>query len=159
MKAVWRIPRWIAVGMIAIPLAARSAEKPTESEHRRGPHGLEGWTLDAPVPDSGYGDERFAFTLVLARDGHVLNRIGGDPFIWKWLFWADGRQVAYETGPFHFGMTCIPGGRAVRTKDVELRLLSRITCERAGVGQGIGIGRVKLGFEAAPRYSNQDSRK
>ncbi|SRR5208282_3693203 len=107
MKAVWRIPRWIAVGMIAIPLAARSAEKPTESEHRRGPHGLEGWTLDAPVPDSGYGDERFAFTLVLARDGHVLHRIGGDPFIWKWLFWADGRQVAYETGPFHFGMTCI----------------------------------------------------
>ena len=32
--------------------------------------------------------------------------ISGEPIIWTWIFWADGRQVAYETGPFHFGVTC-----------------------------------------------------
>ena len=81
--------------------------KPTESEHTRGPHSLEGWTLNSPIPESNYGDERFAFTLVLARNRHVLHRIQGEPIIWKWIFWSDGRQVAYETGPFHFGMSCV----------------------------------------------------
>jgi len=47
------------------------------------------------------------FTLVLARNGHRLRRIEGEPIIWKWMFWADGRQVAYETGPLHFGMSCV----------------------------------------------------
>lgn len=56
--------------------------------------------------DSGYGDERFAFTLVIARHGHVIRRVTGEPIIWKWIFWADGRQVAYETGAFHFSDTC-----------------------------------------------------
>ncbi|MFL6306999.1 MAG: hypothetical protein ACJ72H_25995, partial [Candidatus Sulfotelmatobacter sp.] len=29
------------------------------------------------------------------------------PFVWKWIFWARGRQIAYEAGPLHFGMLCI----------------------------------------------------
>jgi hypothetical protein len=86
--------------------AAQPADKPTESAHTPGPDGLEGWTLEWPVPGSGYGDERFAFTLVVARHGHIIRRISGAPIIWKWIFWADGRQVAYETGPFHLGETC-----------------------------------------------------
>jgi hypothetical protein len=99
----------VAVAILAgtVPLWAQEKEKPTESEHVRGPNGLEGWTLESPVPDSGYGDEKFAFTLVIARDGCIVRRIDGDPIIWRWIFWESGRRVAYETGPFHFGVTCI----------------------------------------------------
>jgi hypothetical protein len=93
--------------LFAPSLFAQTADKPTESIHREGPHGLEGWTLDSPLPDSQYEGERFAFTLVLARKGRVLRRFEGDPIIWKWMFWADGRQVAYETGPLHFSMNCV----------------------------------------------------
>jgi hypothetical protein len=96
----------LIIAAVATSQVAPSSNQPTESEHRPGPNGLEGWTLNLPVPDSSYGDERFAFTLVIARHRHVIRRISGDPIIWKWIFWADGRQVAYETGPFHFGMTC-----------------------------------------------------
>ncbi|HEY2466883.1 MAG TPA: hypothetical protein VGI45_03430 [Terracidiphilus sp.] len=90
-----------------IPIFAGATDKPVESIHVSGPNGLQGWTLSWPVPDSGYGDEPFAFTLVLARNGKVLHRIDGDPIIWKWMFWAGGSQVAYETGPFHFSETCV----------------------------------------------------
>jgi len=106
---------------IAAPQVSPPADKATESEHRRGPAGLEGWTLESPVPNSGYGDQRFAFTLVIARHGHVIRRISGDPIIWSWIFWADGRQVAYETGPFHFGMSCflvrLPDGHRLDSYD------------------------------------------
>jgi hypothetical protein len=29
------------------------------------------------------------------------------PFIWNWIFWANGKQVAFESGPLHFGLQCI----------------------------------------------------
>ncbi len=100
---------FVAVAIVAgtVSLWAQNKDKPTESAHVRGPDGLEAWTLESPVPDSGYGDERFAFTLLIARDGHVVRRIDGDPIIWRWIFWKDGSRVAYETGPFHFGVTCV----------------------------------------------------
>jgi hypothetical protein len=73
------------------------------------------------VPGSGHGDERFAFTLVVARGGHVIRRIRGKPIIWHWTFWADGRELAYETGPFHFGGACylirLSDGRQVDSYD------------------------------------------
>ena len=97
----------IAIVAISLPLVSQTTDKPIESEHRTGPHGLEGWTLEYLLPDSNYRDEHFAFTLVLARNGHRLRRIAGDLIIWKWMFWADGQQVAYETGPLHFGMACV----------------------------------------------------
>jgi hypothetical protein len=99
----------VAVAILAgtVPLCAQNKDKPTESAHVRGPDGLVGWTLESPVPDSGYGDERFAFTLVIARAGRIVRRIDGDPMIWRWIYWDDGRRVAYETGPFHFGMMCV----------------------------------------------------
>jgi hypothetical protein len=100
--------RLLALALLALVAAQASqpADKPTASAHRPGPDGLEGWTLESSVPGSGYGDERFAFTLVIARHGHIVRRISGEPIIWKWIFWADGGQVAYETGPFHFSETC-----------------------------------------------------
>ena len=118
---------WIALFAVGPSLIAQAprlltdATKPTESEHTKGPHGLEGWTLNWPVPGSNYGDQRFAFTLVLARNGHLIHRVQGDPIVWNWMFWSDGRQVAYETGPFHFSMSCVlidtKSGRRVDTID------------------------------------------
>jgi len=66
---------------------------------------LEGWTLDSPIPD--HPVETFPFTLVIARKGRVLRKIDGDPFVWRWIFWNNGREVAYESGPLHFGLQCI----------------------------------------------------
>jgi hypothetical protein len=90
---------------IAIPQSAGTSDKPTPSEHRAGPHGLEGWTLDGPIPD--HPGEKFPFTLVIARNGRVIRRFPGDAFVWKWTFLEDGRQVAYESGPLHFSLACI----------------------------------------------------
>ncbi len=36
----------------------------------------------------------------------MLRKIDGDPFVWQWIFWDNGRQVAYESGPLHFGLQC-----------------------------------------------------
>jgi hypothetical protein len=83
----------------------RGAEKPTESQHRRGPNGWEGWTLNDTLPDRP--GETFPVKLVLAHNGRVVRQISDGPFIWRWIFIAGGKQVAYETGPLHFSMTCV----------------------------------------------------
>ena len=122
IRSIFKVLGLIAILAISLPLVSQTKDKPTETEHRTGPHGLEGWTLEYPLPDLNYGDERFALTLVLARNGHRLRRIEGEPIIWKWMFWADGRQVAYETGPLHFGMSCV-------LADVKTgRKLERLDC-------------------------------
>jgi hypothetical protein len=84
---------------------APSTDAPIESEHTRGPHGLEGWTLNDSAPD--HPNEKFPMTLVIARDGRILRKIDGSAFVWKWIFWDRGREVAYESGPFHFSLECI----------------------------------------------------
>jgi hypothetical protein len=100
-----------ALAAIAWPQDAKApnpdadSQTPVESSHVSGPHGLEGWTLLSPVPD--HPGERYAFTLVIARNGKVVQRISGDPIVWRWMFTANGRHVAYETGPLHFGMSCV----------------------------------------------------
>lgn len=91
--------------VLLVAQASGLAEQPEESAHRQGPHELEGWTLSSSIPD--HPDEKFPFTLVLARRGHIIRKISGDPFVWNWLFWADGSQVAYESGPLHFSMACV----------------------------------------------------
>jgi hypothetical protein len=108
MKRRYQFAMLLALAMPAVVAAQgfQPTEQPTRSVRSAGPDGLEGWTLDSPVRGSGYGDERFAFMLVIARHGHIIRRISGEPVIWKWIFWADGRQVAYETGAFHFTETC-----------------------------------------------------
>jgi hypothetical protein len=80
-------------------------KKPVESAHVAGPHGLEAWTIDSPIPDDS-NHETYPFTLVVARKGKVFHKIQGDPFVWRWIFWDDGRQIAYESGPLHFVMMC-----------------------------------------------------
>ena len=87
------------------PQIAKADSKPTKSDYIRGPYGLEGWTMNWPLKDS---DEQEPYPLVLeiARDGREVQRIDGHPFIWKWMFWSDGRQVAFESGPRHFAMGC-----------------------------------------------------
>ena len=111
----------LAIAAAAAAPAAEPSDKPTPSAHRLGPHGLAGWTLDSPIPNSGYVDQRFSLTLVIARRGHVVRRIPGEPIIWKWIFWADGKQIAYETGAFHFTDNCylmrLSDGRRLRHYD------------------------------------------
>jgi hypothetical protein len=100
--------RVLAVFLIAAACssqAAPAADKPTQSEHRAGPDGLEGWTLNYTIPD--HPNERFPMTLVIARKDQVIRKIDGNGFVWNWMFWAGGKQVAYESGPLHFGMACI----------------------------------------------------
>jgi hypothetical protein len=82
-----------------------SAQNPTESEHRKGPHGLEGWTLSRSLEGRSTGDV-YPYALIIARDGKIVRRIEGSPFLWKWQFWAEGKQIVYETGPLHFGLLC-----------------------------------------------------
>lgn len=108
MKIVQHLGAWcaIAAATVALAQASLSSDKPTESEHRNGPHGLEGWTLSAPVAGA-YDGEPIPFALVIAREGHVVRRIPGDPFVWQWIFLPDGRLVAYEAGPLHFSMSCV----------------------------------------------------
>jgi hypothetical protein len=56
--------------VMAAAQASQPANKPTQSAHRLGRDGLEGWTLESRVLNSGYGDERFAFTLVCPPWSH-----------------------------------------------------------------------------------------
>ena len=37
---------------------AQQNSEPTKSDYIKGPHGYEGWTLNSPVVDSGYGDPK-----------------------------------------------------------------------------------------------------
>jgi len=103
------------------PRFAKPDSKPTESEHIKGPNGLDSWTLNWPLFDSNDADNPLPFVLVISQNGRALQRITGHPFIWKWMFWDGGHQVAYETGPLHFSMACvlmdIGNGRQVDTID------------------------------------------
>jgi hypothetical protein len=108
------------VGVQIAPTQTTSRERPVESKHVAGPDGLEGWTLDSPIPyDSSHGN--YPFTLVIGRSGKVLRKIDGHPFVWAWIFWDEGRQIAYEAGPLHFGLLCelydLKTGRVLKSID------------------------------------------
>lgn len=83
----------------ATPLAAASRRL----ERIEGPHGLAGWHSLHRLENGNDVSE----TLTIARNGKVIRRIKGDPFVWRWLFRADGRGIAYETGPLHFSLACV----------------------------------------------------
>ena len=102
--SVFRVLAAFLVAAAIAPQSNSQADQPTPSAHRAGPGGLEGWTLDWPIPD--HPDEKFPTTLVIARKGRVVRKIDGTGFVWQWIFWNKGRQVAYESGPLHFGLQC-----------------------------------------------------
>ncbi|MFZ0394459.1 MAG: hypothetical protein WCF17_22630 [Terracidiphilus sp.] len=96
----------IFAGVLLAGAAQAADDRPVQSPHIAGPHGLEGWTLNWPLPDNQNAGERYPSTLVIARNGKVLRKIEGGGFVWNWIFWDDGRKVAYESGPLHFGLAC-----------------------------------------------------
>ena len=104
------------------PRFARPDPPPTKDDYIKGPHGLEGWTLNWFLKDSDDPD-RYPLVLEITKDGRTIQRIEGHPFIWKWMFWSDGRQVAYESGPRHFAMGCVlvdtETGRQIAAFDCE----------------------------------------
>ena len=102
-----RLLTFILVIAGTMPTMAQFIGAPLASAHRRGPHGLEAWTLNEKVV--GHGEERYPVTLVIARNRRILQRVKGNAFIWNWMFQDDGQRVAYESGPFHFGLTCVLG--------------------------------------------------
>ncbi len=108
-------------GVLLAGAAQAADDRPVESPHVAGPHGLEGWTLNSPLPDNQNAGERYPFTLVIARNGKALRKIPGDAFIWHWIFWDDGRKVAYEAGPLHFSLQCnlydLAKGRVIASFD------------------------------------------
>ncbi len=95
----------LLVDDVAFAQATPKKTAPIESKHQRGADGWEGWTLNYPMPDSP--QDIYPMTLVLAHRGHIVHRIEGDAFVWNWMFLAEGHQIAYETGPLHFGMRCV----------------------------------------------------
>ena len=96
---------------------ASRADEPIESAHRAGSNGLEGWTESYPLTDG----QSFPVNLVIAQRKHVIRRVQGDPFVWRWIFWENGKQVAYEAGSLHFNMVCrlvdIASGRQLANLD------------------------------------------
>lgn len=99
--------RLAMIGMLLLAGAAMAQtsqpNKPIESAHRAGPNGLEGWTENHPLSDG----QSYPTTLVIAQRRHVIRRIKGDPFVWRWMFRKNGKQVAYQTGSLHFNLSCV----------------------------------------------------
>jgi hypothetical protein len=109
------ITRLVAPLTLAAVLAQVNA---AESEHMHGPDGLEGWTLPKTLENGNVAST----TLTIARHGKVIRRFRGDPFIWRWVFQADGQELVYESGPLHFSMVC------VRVDTSSGRELGRVDC-------------------------------
>ena len=98
---------------------AQASSAPTQSQHHKGPNGLEGWTLNVAAPGVYDGEQPVA--LVIARNGTIVRKIEGDSFIWGWMFQAGGKEIAFETGPMHFSLACklldISSGRLIAQYD------------------------------------------
>ncbi|HUY82682.1 MAG TPA: hypothetical protein VMU92_13230 [Acidobacteriaceae bacterium] len=104
-KSIFRLCAFVVL-LVAISAQSQTTPVtggPRESKHQKGPNGLEGWTLKYTVPDH---TESYSEILVISRKGHILRKIKGQPFIWRWMFQDDGRSIAYETGPLHFEDDC-----------------------------------------------------
>lgn len=95
----------VVVGLI-LGQPQKEEDGDVESAHIAGPGGLEGWTLNEPISNHGSSQDSRPFILVIARHGKALRRIPGEPFLWQWIFWDNGRQIAYETGSLHFNLQC-----------------------------------------------------
>jgi hypothetical protein len=77
---------------------------PIEIQASAGPNGLEAWTLNYEIP---LNKGSYPEILVIARNGRILRKLQGEPFVWDWIFLRNGKEVAYQAGPLHFGLSCI----------------------------------------------------
>jgi hypothetical protein len=97
--------RLVAILTLAL-FAQATKNKPVESAHVAGPNGLEGWT-ESVILEEVAKQGPLPTVLIIARNGKIVRRIDGEPFVWNFRFQPDGRHVAFETGPLHFSMTCV----------------------------------------------------
>jgi hypothetical protein len=67
-------------------------------EAKIAPNGSVGWLVEYDMESLSY---RYAGKLVLWRAGKVIRRFDSGQSFYSWNFYADGRQVAYHTGPLH----------------------------------------------------------
>ncbi len=86
-----RLVLWLL--LLSVTTASVAQEKHgsaelTPSAHRSGPNGLEGWTLEEPIPDQ---PNNLPFTLIIARNGKEIRRFDGEGFVWRWKFLPDGQ--------------------------------------------------------------------
>lgn len=104
-RSMIRLCGWLflAAAVLAQSQTTPVTGKPMESVHQKGPDGLEGWTLDYAVPGL---TGTYSEVLVISRNGRILRKIDGHPFIWRWIF-IDSARIAYETGPLHFSGDCL----------------------------------------------------
>ena len=70
-------------------------------------HRTVGWLVLYPYPDprsaNDVRSEPIAGALVLFRSGRVVHRFPTEQTFWDWQFQAEGKRVAYSTGPTHGG--------------------------------------------------------
>jgi hypothetical protein len=89
--------------LLAADTLEHADEQLSESPHIKGPHGLEGWQLLYALENG----DKLPGTLVVSRNGKIIGKFGGGPFLWRWTFIADGKRIAFERGPLHFSMWCV----------------------------------------------------
>ncbi len=56
---------------------------------------------------SAFGTSSAWPTLVIAQSEKRIRTVHGDPFFCRWMFLDDGKTIAIESGPLHFGMACM----------------------------------------------------
>lgn len=72
-----------------------------------GANGLEARTDDRHTRE--FRTKMEPLGIIITRHGKRIRYIGGKdggPFFWKLMLLPDGKRIAYESGPFHFAMTC-----------------------------------------------------
>ena len=100
-----------AVVLLAAAASTAQAEPTPYKECLGGPHGLKACTLSYLVPElapPGHAtmDDILPQRLIVYRYGRRLFSEKDGPFIWNFAFLEDGRELAFEQGPLHFGMMC-----------------------------------------------------
>ena len=67
-------------------------------EPRKAPDGTVGWLAEYKVDGRSYP---FAGTLIIWRAGKIIRRFQTGQSFYSWMFYAQGKQVAYHVGPLH----------------------------------------------------------
>ena len=68
------------------------------SEPKKAPDGTVGWLAEYKVEGVSYP---IAGTLIIWRAGKIIRRFQTGQSFYSWMFYAQGKQVAYHVGPLH----------------------------------------------------------